>query len=147
MKDIKKRVNQLTETQTQQQETLVHVICIPNITRYAMQVNRQHINAVIEVVGRTHNDITTLFNIMSSIYTHINYQQILYIHAILANLRDSLFYMRQITMHAMDYIDTTTNGIISPHVLPVEHLGEMLIHIKAELPSTMHLPVSLDDNT
>ena len=37
------------------------------------------------------------------------------------------------------YIDAATTGILSPHVLPVEDLREMLIHIKAELPSTMHL--------
>ena len=146
VKDMKKRVNQLIETQTQQQETLVHVISILNVTMYATQINRQHINAAIEVVERTHNNITTLFNITSSIYTGINYQQILiHIHSILANLRDSLYNMRQIAMNAMDYIDAATTGILSPHVLPVENLREMLIHIKAELPSTMHLPVLLDD--
>ena len=41
VRDIKMRVNQLIETQTQQQYILVHVILILNITRYAMQVNRQ----------------------------------------------------------------------------------------------------------
>ena len=70
--DIKRRVNQLIETQTQQQITLVHVITILNITRY-----RQHINAVMEALQRTHKDVTTLFNITSLIYTCINYQQIL----------------------------------------------------------------------
>ena len=81
-----------------------------------------------------------------SIYSCINYQQILLpICSILANLGDSLYYMRQITMHAMDYIDAATTGILSPHVLPVEDLWEMLMHIKAELLSAMHLPVSFDD--
>ena len=88
-----------------------------------MQVNRQHINSVMEAVERTHNDVTTLFNITSSIYTHINYQQILlHICSFLANLRDSLYYMRQIAMHAMDYTDVATIGILPPHVLPVEDL-------------------------
>ena len=83
---------------------------------------------------------------MGSIYNCINYQQILlHIHSILAKLTDSLYYMRQIAMHVMDYIDTTTTGILSPHVLPVEDLREMLMHIEAELPSMMHLPASLDD--
>ena len=41
VRDIKKKVNQLIERQTQQQETSVHVIAILNITRYATQVNRQ----------------------------------------------------------------------------------------------------------
>ena len=73
VKDIKGRVNQLFEMQTQQQNTLVYVISILNITRNTMQVNRQHINMVMDAVQRTHNDITTLFNITSSIYTCINY--------------------------------------------------------------------------
>ena len=142
VRDIKRRVIQLIETQTQQQDTLVHVISILNVTRYAMQVNRQHIVTAIEVVERTHNGVTTLFKITSSIYTCIKYQQILlHFYSILANLRDFLYYMGQIAMHLVDYIDTATNGILSPHVLPVEDLWEMLIHIKAELPSTMHLPV------
>ena len=113
VRDIKRRVNQLIETQTHQQDTLVHVISILNITRYAMEVIRQHINTVMEAVQRTHNDITTLFNSTSSIYTCINYWQIcLYICFILANLRDSLYYMRQIAMHAMDYIDAATTGML-----------------------------------
>ena len=146
VRDIKKRVNQLIETQAQKQDTLVHVISILNITRSAMQVSRKHINVVMEAVERTYNNVTTLLNIASSIYTCINYQWILlHIHSIVANLKDSLYYMRQIAMHAMDYIDAATTDILSLHVLPVEDLQEMLIHIKAELPSTMHLPVSSND--
>ena len=53
--------------------------------------------------------------------------------------------MRQIAIYTMDYIDAATTGILSPHILPVEDLREMLTHIKVELPLTMHLPVSLDD--
>ena len=116
--------------QTHQQDTLVHVISILNVIRYAMHVNRQHINAVMEAVQRTHSDITTLFNITSLIYTCINYQQILlHVHSILVNLRDSLYYMRQIAINAMDYIDAAPTGILSPHVLPVEDLREMLMQI------------------
>ena len=100
----------------------------------------------MEAVQRAHNDVITLFNITCVIYTYINYQQILlHIHSNLVNLRDSLYYMRQIAMHAMDYIDTATTAILSCHVLPVEYLREMLMHIKVELPSTMHLPVSSDN--
>ena len=139
VRDIKRRVNQLIETQTQQQETLVHVIMILNITSYAMQVNRQHITMVMEAVQRTHNDFTKLFNITRSIHNHINYWQILlHICSILANLGDSLYHMRQIAMYAMDYIDATTTCILLPHILPVEDLRDMLMHIEAELPPTMH---------
>ena len=48
-------------------------------------------------------------------------------------------------MHTIDYIDTATTGILSPNVLPVEHLRKMLLHIEEALPSTMHLPVSSED--
>ena len=120
----------------------MHVISVLNVTRYATQVNRQHINLVMDAVERAHQDIITLYNITSSLYTSLNYQQVvLHIYSILANLRDSLYYMRQVSMHAMDYIDAATTGLLSPHVLPVEDLRKMLIHIEEALPSTMHLPV------
>ena len=48
-------------------------------------------------------------------------------------------------MHAMDYIDAATTGILSLHVLLVKDLRTMLIHIEEILPSTMHLPVSSED--
>ena len=87
-----------------------------------------------------------LYNITNSLYTRLNYQQIvLHIPSILANLRDSLNYMRQVAMHAMDYIDSATTVILSLHVLPVEDLHKMLIHIEEALPSTMHLQVSSED--
>ena len=53
--------------------------------------------------------------------------------------------MRQIAMDVIHYKDATTTGILSPHLLPVEDLWEMLIHIEEELLSTMHLPVSSED--
>ena len=54
-KDVKdiKISHQLIETQTQQQETLVHVILILNVTRYAMHINKQQISVVMEAVERT----------------------------------------------------------------------------------------------
>ena len=145
VRSIMNRVNQLIVMQHQQQETLVHIISILNVTRYTTQVNRQHINLVMEAVERTHHDITTLDNIMSSLYTCLNYQQIiLQICSILANLRDSLYYMRQVAMQSMDYIDAATTGILPPHVLPVEDIQKMLTHIEEVLTSTTHLEVSSD---
>ena len=100
----------------------------------------------MDAVERTHQDITMLYNITSSLYTSLNYLQIvLHLYSTLANLRDSLYYMRQVTKDAMDYIDAATTGILSPHVLPVEDLWKMLLHIEEALPSTMHLPVSSED--
>ena len=84
---IKSRINQLISTQQSQQETLVHIILILNITRYATQINRQHINILMDTTEKTHQDITTLYNIMHSLYSSISYQQIvLHIRSILANL-------------------------------------------------------------
>ena len=45
----------------------------------------------------------------------------------------------------MDYIDTTTSGILSPHVLPVAYLQKMLHHIADTLLPTLHLPISPED--
>ena len=58
---IWKRVNQLIAMQHPQQETLAHIIPIPNVTRYVTQVNRQYINLVMEAVEKTHQDITMLY--------------------------------------------------------------------------------------
>ena len=103
---IKKRVNQLIATQHSQQETLVHVISFLNITRYATQLNRQHINIVMNTAEKTHLDITTLYNITHSLYCSLSYHQItLHVCSILTSLRDSLYYMREVTIHTMDYIN------------------------------------------
>ena len=88
---IKQKVNQLISTQYSQQETLVHVISILNITRYATQVNRQHIHIVMNATEKIHQDITTLYNFTHSLYSSLSYQQfVLHICSILANLRDLL---------------------------------------------------------
>ena len=90
-------------------------------------------------------DVKTLYNITHSLYSSLSYQQIvLHICSILANLRDSLYYMREVAIHSMDYADPATTGILSPQVQPVEDLTEMLLHIET-LPSTMHIPISSED--
>ena len=45
----------------------------------------------------------------------------------------------------MDYIDAASSGILSPHVLPVVDLQNMLNHIADTLPPTLHLPISPED--
>ena len=91
---IKTRTNQLISTQQNQQETLVHIILKLNVTRYATQINRQHINILMDTAEKTHHDITTLYNIMHFIYSGISYHQIvLHIRSVLANLLDSLHCM------------------------------------------------------
>ena len=86
---IMQKVNQLIGTQHSQQETLVHVISILNITRCATQVNRQHINIMMNAAEKTHQDVITLYNVTHLMYIRFSYQQIvLHIHSVLANLRD-----------------------------------------------------------
>ena len=66
-------------------------------------------------------------------------------HTVLAYLRDSLTYMRQVAIHMMSYVDAATTNILSPDIFPVEHLRNMHKHIESELPSTIHLPISSDN--
>ena len=114
-----------------QQETLVHIISILNFTRYFTQMNRQYINMVMNTAEKTHQDVTTLYNITHSLYTSLSFQQIvLHVHSILANLRDSLYYMREVIIHTMDYIDAASTRILSPHVLPVEDLRNAITHLR-----------------
>ena len=62
---------------------------------------------------------------------------------IIAYLRDSLTYMRQVAIHMMEYVDAATSNILSPDIIPLEDLMNMLRHIELELPTTMYLHISL----
>ena len=83
--EIKQCVNQLIQAQTKQQETLVHVISILNITRYAAQVNRQKLNEIIDTLQRSNEDLDGLFNIREVLTQCIRYQHMyIYMYTILA---------------------------------------------------------------
>ena len=140
------QINQLIAMQSSQQETVVHIISILNITRYAAQVNRYGINILIDAPKATSHDINNLYNLTTSLTTSISlHQLILHIRSVFANLRDSLNYIQTVSAHTMDYIDVATSGTLSPHVLPVMDLQNMLLHIADTLPPMLHLPVSPDD--
>ena len=68
-----------------------------------------------------------------------------YIRSVFANLCDSLNYIQMLSTHTMEYIDTATSGTLSPHVLPVTDLQQMLQHIADTLPPMLHLPISPED--
>ena len=51
--NIKEHVNQLTEAQSTQQDTLVHIVSILNIKRYATQVNKHSINILMDKMDET----------------------------------------------------------------------------------------------
>ena len=144
---IKKRVDQLITAQTTQQETIVHIVSILNITTYATQVNRQHINIVMDAVDKMVHDVNNLYNITTSLYTSLSYHQlVLHIRYVSANLWDSLSYIRSVSMHTMDYVNAATTRTLSPHILPIADLKQMLSHIEETLAPTMHLPVSSEDS-
>ena len=96
---------------------------------------------------RSSEDLDRLFNITEVLtQTHwIPNKSNIYMHNILAYLRGSLTYMRQVTIHTMDYVDAATTNVLSPDIFPVADLRSMLKHIESALPSTMHLPISSDN--
>ena len=84
---IKTRINQLIATRTSQCNTLVHIVSILNVTRYATQVNRHSINNLIDAVCTTSQDINNLYNLTMSLAASINFNQmILHIRSVFANL-------------------------------------------------------------
>ena len=120
---IKTQINQVIATQSSQYVTLVHILSIPNVTRYAIQFNRHSINTLMDVAGATSHDIDTLYNLTTSLTTSINFHQlILYIRSVFANLHDSLNYIQMLSAHTMDYIDAATSGTFYPHILLVKDL-------------------------
>ena len=140
---IKTRINQLIAMQSSQRDTLVHIVSILNVTRYATQVNRHSINNLIDAMHTATQDINNLYNVTTSLASSITFHQmILHIRSVFANLRDSLQYLCTLSTHTMDYIDASTSGILSPHVLPIADLQKMLQHIADTLPPTLHLPIS-----
>ena len=139
---IKTRINQLIAMQSSQSDTLVHIVSILNVTRYATQVNRHSINNLIDTMHTATQDINNLYNVTTSLASSITFNQmILHIRLVFANLRDSMQYLHTLSTHTMDYIDAATSGILSPHVLPIADLWKMLQHIADTLPPTLHLPI------
>ena len=129
--NIEKRVNQLIATQSMQQEGMVHIVYILNITRYAVQVNRQHINIILDTVDNMVHDINNLYNITTSLHNSLSYHQlVLHLTSVIANLWDSLSYIRAVSMHTMDYIDVATTGTLSPHILPIQILSRFYHTLK-----------------
>ena len=74
---IKTRINQLIATQSLQCNTLVHIVSILNVTRYATQVNRHSINNLIDAMCTTSQDINNLYNLTTSLAASINFNQMI----------------------------------------------------------------------
>ena len=93
-------VHPLIQVQGKQQETLLHVTSILNLTRYAVPVNRQKLNEVMDAVQRSNEDLDRFLDITQVLTQCIrNHQMYIYMHAILACLSDSLSYIRQAAIH------------------------------------------------
>ena len=117
-----------------------------NLTRYETQVNRQRINITLKELTKSNEDIRALFNITNQLATQVQVQNIvLHLRAMLANLRDCLHFMKQLANHVLEYIDTATTGTLTPHLIPVPDLQQMLYQIESELPPNMHLPIPSSD--
>ena len=143
---IKTRINQLITTQASQHNTLVHIVSILNITRYATQVNRHSINTLMDAVRTTLHDINNVYSLTTSLAISINFNQmILHIRSVFVNLHDSFNYIQMVSTHTMEYINAATSGTLCPHVLPVIDLQRMLQHIADTLPPTLYLPISPED--
>ena len=100
----------------------------------------------MDKVDETVHDVNNLYNLTTSLTTSLSYHQlILHIRSVLANLWDSLSYIRSVSIHTIDYIDAATTGTLSPHALPITDLKKMLSHIEETLPPTLHLPMSSED--
>ena len=146
IKHIKKRISSLIKTQENQWNTMVHIISILNLTRYETQVNRQQINIILKELTKSNEDIRALFNITNQLATQVQVQNIvLHLRAMLANLRDCLHFMKQLANHVLEYIDNATTGTLTPHLIPVPDLQQMLYQIESELPPNMHLPIPSSD--
>ena len=138
--NIKTRVNQLIMMQSSQQETLVHIISIINVTQYAVQVNRHNINVLMNKVDETSHDINSLYNLATSIATSISFHQfILHIRSVFANLHDSLSYSRMVSTITMDYINAATSVTLSPYILPVMETLILMLHLPVSSNDTLHI--------
>ena len=124
---------------------MVHIVSILNLTRYETQVNRQWINIIWKELTKSNEDIRALFNITNQLATQVQVQNIMLHLRAMLNLRDCLHFMKQLTNHVLEYIDTATTGTLTPHLIPVPDLQRMLYKIESELPPNMHLLIPYSD--
>ena len=87
IRSIRTRINQLIVTQALQCDTLVHIVSILNVTRYATQVNWHSINSLIDTVHTATQHIDNLYNVTTALASSITFNQmILHIKSVVANL-------------------------------------------------------------
>ena len=117
---------------------------ILNLTCYETQVNRQWINIILKELTKSNEDIRALFNITNQLATQVQVQNIvLYLQAMLANLRDCLHFMKQLANHVIHRHCHHRHPNTSSDTCA--RLTEMLYQIESELPPNMHLPIPSSD--
>ena len=101
---------------------------------------------VMDRVDEMAQDVNNLYNLTTPLATSLGYYQlVLHIRSVLANLHDLLSHIKSFSLHIMDYVNAATTGTLSPHILPIADLKQMLSHIEESLPTTMYLPVPSED--
>ena len=75
---------------------------------YAAQVNRQKLNEIIDAF-KDQMKIKIHYSPLQRFWH--NALDYTYMHTMLACLRDSITYMRQVVIHTMDYVDAATTNI------------------------------------
>ena len=100
----------------------------------------------MDEVDETAHDVNNLHNLTTSLATSLSYHQlILHIRSVLANLQDSLSYIRTVSMHIMDYVNAAVTCTLLSHILPIMDLKKMSVDIEETIPPTLHLTVSSED--
>ena len=143
---IKQKVNKLIEEQQKQQDTLVHVISVLNITRYNAQLAGQTTNNIIDTLTNITRDLRRYTAQTEKLGNYVELNQILIkFRTVLAQLRDSLSYLHHVAAHTMDYVEAATTHVLTPRTLPIPHLHSILENITATLPANLALPTDLTD--
>ena len=128
---------------------MVHIVSILNLTCYETQVNRQRINIILKELTKSNKDIGALFNITNQLATQVQVQNIvLHLRAMLTNLRDCLYFMKQLANHVCSvtsqhfhlppkYEDThiTMNLSIYNANLDIINISSALFRITQHIPS------------
>ena len=100
----------------------------------------------MDTLQRSNEDSDGIFNITEVLTQNIRYQQMyIYMHIILAYLRGSFSYMRQDAICTIDFVEVATTNVLSPDIILVADLRNMLKHIGSETPPTIHLHISSDN--
>ena len=98
----------------------MHIVSILNVTRYAVQVNRQHINIIMDKVDGTVHDVNNLYNLTISLSTSRKLLPTNTSHQICPSQPSGFPVLYKNSFHAYYglHVNAATTGTLSPHILP-----------------------------